>query len=308
MKILLTFILITVVANSVFCQQVPKVSMGTIRHFENFKSDYVEARNVDVWLPDNYDSARKYSVLYMHDGQMLFDSTINWNKQEWKADETTGQLLKHHKIRDCIIVGIWNTGKNRHIDYFPQKPFQSLTLHKQDSILKAKRDGTIEIFSGKIQSDRYLRFIVNELKPFIDHSFSTYKDRKNTFIAGSSMGGLISIYAICEYPDVFGGAACLSTHWTGTFSAENNPFPAALFNYLNDNLPLQATHKIYFDYGTATLDSLYEPFQLKVDTIMKKKGYTLKNWMTKKFPGEDHSESSWGKRFKIPLLFLLGSK
>ena len=78
------------------------------------------------------------------------------------------------------------------------------------------------VFSGKIQSDNYLKFLVKELKPFIDSSFSTLKDQQNTFIAGSSMGGLISMYAICEYPLVFGGAACLSTHWPGIFTMINN--------------------------------------------------------------------------------------
>ena len=86
------------------------------------------------------------------------------------------------------------------------------------------------MFPVPVQSDAYLKFLVTELKPFIDSTFSVATDRSNTFIAGSSMGGLISMYAVCEYPAVFGGAACLSTHWPGIFTAENNPIPEAFEN------------------------------------------------------------------------------
>ena len=120
------------------------------------------------------------------------------------------------------------------------------------------------------------------------------------------MGGLISMYAICEYPKVFGGAACMSTHWPGIFSMEGNPIPDAFINYLKTKLPDPKKHKIYFDYGTATLDALYPPLQQKADEVMKEKGFTGKNWITKEFPGEDHSEKAWHKRLHIPLTFLLG--
>lgn len=285
--------------------QVPKVAVGTIKQIENFQSKFVAARNIDVWLPENYSSDKKYAVLYMHDGKSLFDSTITWNKQSWEISETMSQLLKSKKVQDCIVVGIWNGEAKRHCEYFPQKPFESLTRSQQDSIYTLKRFGNQSFFADIVQSDNYLKFIVEELKPFIDANFATLKDQKNTFISGSSMGGLISIYAICEYPDVFGGAACISTHWTGILTGTNNPIPAAFMNYLKTNLPNPNTHKIYFDYGTKTLDALYEPFQIQVDKIMKEKGFTKKNWQTKKFVGADHSEKSWAKRMKIPLLFLL---
>lgn len=154
-------------------------------------------------------------------------------------------------------------------------------------------------------SDKYLKFIVSELKPYIDSTFSTLKDQPNTFIAGSSMGGLISMYALCEYPGVFGGAACLSTHWIGTVLMDNNPVPDAFVKYLNENLPDPAIHKIYFDYGDQTLDALYPPLQKKVDEVMKARGFSDKNWVTKFFPGKDHSEKSWNERLDIPLQFLL---
>ena len=242
----------------------------------------------------------------MQDGQMLFDSSVTWNKQEWGVDETISSLQQENKIKDCIVVGIWNTGAGRHSEYFPQKPFESLPKNQQDSVYNAYRFGGRSIFGGKpIISDRYLLFLAQELKPFIDKTYSTKKDRNNTFLAGSSMGALISLYALCEYPQLFGGAACLSTHWPGLFSMENNPVPDVFFAYLEKNLPDPKHHRIYFDHGTETLDAMYAELQSKVDGIMTRKKYTSTHWMSKSWPGQDHSERSWRSRLSVPLLFLL---
>jgi hypothetical protein len=301
------FILLVLMALSNCCfAQIQNPSSGKIIRIDCFSSKYVTTRNIDVWLPDDYTESKKYAVLYMHDGQMLFDSTITWNKQEWMVDETVSSLLNNKIIKNVIVVGVWNGGKTRHIDYFPQKPFESLSQAEQDSLYNKNRPNGASVFNdGKVQSDNYLKFLVEELKPRIDSQFATLKNRKNTFIAGSSMGGLISMYAICEYPNVFGRAACLSTHWPGIFTLENNPIPQSFYSYLQEHLPSPKTHKIYFDYGTKTLDAMYPPLQEKVDVIMKNKGFTIKNWMTKKFEGEDHSEKAWQKRLYIPLTFLL---
>lgn len=281
------------------------VVSGKVQRFENFKSQLIDARNVDVWLPDGYSEKEKYAVLYMHDGQALYDAQSTWNKQAWEIDEVAGKLIAEGKTQKFIVVGIWNNGPKRHPEYFPQKPFESLNAIQKDSVTAQlqKAGRTKEAFQP--YSDLYLKFLVTELKPFIDRTFATKKDQKNTFIAGSSMGGLISMYAICEYPKVFGGAACLSTHWPGTFTVENNPIPEAFVQYLKNKLPHPKTHKIYFDYGDQTLDALYPALQQKVDVVMKAKGYTNKNWETKFFPGENHSEVAWAKRLDIPLLFLL---
>ncbi|MEM9544626.1 MAG: alpha/beta hydrolase-fold protein [Bacteroidota bacterium] len=282
-----------------------RLSSGKIERVENFASNYINARNIDVWLPDDYNDDQKYAVLYMHDGQMLFDSMTTWNKQEWGVDEIMSTLLTSADIRNTIVVAIWNT-EYRHSEYFPQKPFESLPKQFQDSLINhGKRNGTNPLFKSGILSDNYLKFIVTELKPYIDKKYSTLPDPNNTFIAGSSMGGLISMYAICEYPEVFSGAACLSTHWVGTFDTVNNPIPNAFANYLEQNLPDFSTHRIYFDYGTETLDALYEPYQNLVDSIMIKNGFTSTNWKTLKFDGADHSERAWSRRLNIPLQFLL---
>ncbi len=287
--------------------QLPAVVSGRLQRHENFASAYVTSRNVDVWLPEGYTSSKKYNVLYMHDGQMLFDSATTWNKQAWDVDDVISELLQQQKIKDLIVVAIWNGGTTRHSDYFPQKPFEALSKAEKDTVYSAARTNAVSVFNNyKIQSDNYLKFLVREVKPFIDKNYSVYKDRSHTFIAGSSMGGLISLYAICEYPKIFGGAACLSTHWPGIFSMENNPVPNAFFNYMKNHLPNPKKHKLYFDYGNATLDALYPPLQQQADAIMIEKGFTGVNWTTKFFPGEDHSEKAWNKRLHIPLTFLLG--
>lgn len=240
-----------------------KVTSGKVQRMANFQSKLIDARNIDIWLPDGYSNKEKYAVLYMNDGQALYDAESTWNKQAWEVDEVAGKLIGEGKTQKFIVVGIWNNGAKRHPEYFPQKPYESLTQIQKDTVTAQlqKAGRTKEIFTP--YSDLYLKFLVNELKPFIDKNFSTKTDQKNTFIAGSSMGGLISMYAICEYPKIFGGAACLSTHWPGTFSAINNPIPDAFANYLKANLPNPKDHKIYFDYGDQTLDAMYKPLQEK---------------------------------------------
>ncbi len=284
----------------------PTVSSGYIQHFGNFSSKYVNSRNVDVWLPESYSPEKKYAVLYMHDGQMLFDSTKTWNHSAWDADDAAAKLIAEKKLRDVIIVGIWNDGVNRHIEYFPEKPFKLLSKQQQDSLFTAGSPGGASLFAKpELRSDDYLKFIVTELKPFIDRAFSTESDRDNTFVAGSSMGGLISLYAICEYPQVFGGAACLSTHWPGVFARERNPIPPRFFEYMREHLPDPRTHKIYFDFGDQTLDALYPPLQELADKVMESRGFTSASWQTRFFPGDEHSEHAWKRRLHIPLQFLL---
>ena len=269
--------------------------MGKIQRF-HLTSAFVDHRNIDVWLPEGYNTSKKYAVLYMHDGQMLFDSTTTWNRQEWKVDETMSRLIREEKIRPTIVVGIWNNGSKRHAEYFPQKVINTLPAVARRELDSFMRGGP--------RADDYLKFMVTELKPFIDQTFSTDTTPLNTFICGSSMGGLISLYALCEYPGIFSGAACLSTHWPGIFRA-NDIIPASIIRYAGGNLPPPGHHKIYFDHGTETLDALYPPYQEKMDEVMKAKGYDASHWMTRIFPGTAHTEQAWADRLKLPLQFLL---
>lgn len=295
-----------VLSNLIFSQEIPEVSFGRIERIENFQSQFVTARTIDVWLPKDYSTTKKYAVLYMHDGQMLYDATQTWNKQAWEVDEVLEKLHAENKIQDIIVVGIWNGGATRHSDYFPQKAFELLPEKQQDSIYSLERSPGVKYFNAKVTSDNYLKFMVQELKPLIDGKYAVHTSKEHTFVAGSSMGGLISMYAICEYPSVFGGAACISTHWPGIFQVENNPIPNAFYRYLEKHLPNPKEHRIYFDFGTATLDALYEPLQKEVDAIMLQKGYNVNNWLTKKFEGENHSEMAWQKRLHFPFVFLFG--
>lgn len=275
------------------------LASGNLYRVNDFPSEYIKPRPVDLWLPEDYSKYKKYAVLYMHDGQMLFDSTTTWNKQEWKVDEWASKLMKEGKTKEFIVVGVHNIKVLRNSNYFPQKVYKTL-LEKDKNALKAMTDK--QNAKSSINSDDYLKFLVKELKPFIDANYATKTEKEDTFVMGSSRGGFISMYAISEYPGVFGGAACLSTHWTGTYENINNGIPDAFFAYMESHLPDSKNHKLYFDYGTETLDEKYLPFQDKADKVIKAKGHT-KNI---KFPGTDHSEVSWGARLDIPLTFLLG--
>lgn len=278
---------------------IPTVSAGSIHRLADFPSQYVAPRNVDVWLPPNYDATQKYPVVYFHDGQMLFDETITWNKQEWKLDEVASDLIAANKIRPFIAVGVFNTGATRHSEYFPAKPIELLPESLKASLLK-------DNLAGRSRSDAYLKFLVTELKPYIDAHFSTLTDTQNTMVAGSSMGGLISMYAFTQYPQVFGAAACFSTHWPGNANLTDGKIPAAFQSYLESSLPRTNSARIMFLYGDKTLDALYPPHQKKVDELMAKKGWKAPNWTTKFYPGDDHSEKSWAKQLPDALVFLLG--
>jgi predicted alpha/beta superfamily hydrolase len=159
-------------------------SHGRIERIEKFESKYVDARNVDVWLPDGYtpnSPTKRYAVLYMHDGQMLFDAKTTWNKKAWHIDRTISMLAAEGKIRDTIVVGIWNAGELRHSEFFPEKALVHMN--------SAHREKFIELgLRGKARADAYLRFIVTELKPEIDRRYATLTDADNTFLMGSSMG------------------------------------------------------------------------------------------------------------------------
>ena len=279
---------------------------GIIHRIDSFPTKFIVPRTVDIWLPSNYAEDKKYSVLYMQDGQMLFDASSTWNKQEWMVDEVVSKLNAENKIEDMIVVAIWNIPTIRHADLFPKKPLQQLSKDKIEFIYVEAQKLNYNLKIEDINSDNYLKFIVKELKPYIDKKYSVYKDAKHTGIMGSSMGGLISMYAICEYPKVFGKAACLSTHWVGFRDFENNPIPESFFAYMEKNLPNPKDHKIYFDYGTETLDASYLKYEYRVDEVLQSKGYTTENYKNLKFEGENHSEASWQKRINIPIEFMFG--
>lgn len=299
-----TFLSFILIFNWGINAQTANVNAGKIEHYLSFQSSFVGPRNIDIWLPEGYDSTLRYPVLYMQDGKALFDAAIMWNHQSWNVDETAQYLISQKQIRPFILVAIWNAEKYRHSEFCPQKPFESLDSFTQQKLYKAKRRDSSIIFNRNVYADAYLKFLVTELKPFVDSHYSTLVNRENTSIAGSSMGAMISLYAVCEYPEVFGTAACISTHWPVIYTAKDNPFPEAFFKYLNENLPDPQTHRLYFDYGTATLDTLYRQYQIKVDAILESKGYRAPQLKSMVFPGAEHNENAWNKRVWMPLVFL----
>jgi len=279
----------------------PSVAVGRLERLPNFPSKFVDARHVDVWLPAGYRADRPHAVLYMHDGQMLFDAGTTWNKQAWNLHEAVQRLINDGRLTDTIVVGVWNNGPYRHSEYFPQKFLPLMPAARREQHVA-------QGLKGKPQSDDYLRFLVEELKPAIDARYATRRDAANTVLMGSSMGGLISVYAMNEYPQVFGGAAGLSTHWVGMHKA-NAAIPLAAFNYLRDHLADPATHRLYQDHGTTELDALYAPYQSVVDDLARERGYVDGvNFDTRVFAGTGHNEKAWADRLETPLLFLLGKR
>ena len=279
-------------------QPLPEVATGRIERLPAIASRYVDPRPVDVWLPADYSPGKRYQVLYMQDGQMLYDAGKAWNHQAWDVHLAVDRLVKAGRIAETIVVGIWNNGKLRHSEYMPQKflPF----------VPQAWRQSYIEqALAGQPRSDAYLRYLVEELKPAIDARYATRPEREHTVVMGSSMGGLISLYAMNEYPQVFGGAAGLSTHWVGIFQP-NSQLPLAAYNYLQGHLADPATHRLYMDHGTAELDALYGAYQPFIDQLVKDRGYTSANSISRVFEGQGHNERDWAARVEIPLAFLLG--
>ena len=282
------------------------VSAGTIVDLGIVESKLTDPRRVVVWLPSSYrPGGPRHAVLYMHDGQNLFDKGTAGYGMEWKVDEHLDQLIRSKQVRPTIVVGLWNTPK-RLQEYVPSKAFVSLP---DDYRGKVKA-----LYGGDPLSDGYLEFIVRELKPRIDRQFRVKTDRANTVIMGSSMGALISLYAIDEYPQVFGGAGMMSTHWPLVINPDNSPLrdadyevvSAAFERYLGPALPDPKAHRLYFDHGTETLDAVYKRYQDRVDSVVAKRGYVQgRNWMTRNYPGQKHNEISWASRVDVPLKFLL---
>lgn len=283
-------------------QPLPKVDAGRVERLEKFASQHVDARHVDVWLPPGYTRDKRYAVLYMHDGQMLYDAGITWNRQAWFVDRVAARAQAEGRLREFIVVGVWNNGTQRTSEYYPQKFLPHLWP-------EALREGFVQrALAGKARSDAYLRFLVEELKPEIDRRYATLADAEHTFLMGSSMGGLISVYALLEYPQVFGGAAALSTHWIGGY--EHDPaFVDAALAYLRDKLPgALAGRRLYMDRGTTELDAKYDKAQPQIDALFRERGLAEPRFVTRVFEGTGHNERAWSERLEIPLAFLLGRR
>jgi predicted alpha/beta superfamily hydrolase len=172
----------------------PSTRTGDVRTHDAFHSKVLgNDRRLWVYLPPGYDaSADRYPVLYMHDGQNLFDAATSF-VGEWQADESAERLIKSRAIQPLVIVGIDNTPA-RMDEYTPTRD-----VH----------------YGVGGNGERYARFVVEEVKPFIDRTYRTLPDRDHTAVAGSSLGGLISLYCALKYPDTFSriGIVSPSLQW-----------------------------------------------------------------------------------------------
>lgn len=219
-------------------------------------------RRIWMYLPKSYAvSSKTYPVLYMHDGQNLFNEQTAGLGGEWGVDECLDSLQKQLG-KEAIVIGIDHGGDRRMNEYNPYYHFQY----------------------GKGEGKEYIDFIVKNLKPYIDNKFRTKKGVENTFIAGSSMGGLISLHALFQYPDVFGGAGVFSpAFWIAPQLYQD----AAEFKE-------QGTPKIYFYAGGRESASMLTDMDKMIGVLQKKTNYRIRRSV---FPLGEHNEKAWRSEF-----------
>jgi len=279
---------------------------GRLVEYTDVASAHAATRNVTVWLPPDYEASdARYPVLYMHDGQNLFDAAMA-PFGEWGVDEHLGRLIAAGQVRAPIVVGVWNTPL-RLREYVPADLIAALPDDMRGDIQS--------IYGGPSLSEGYLAFLTDELKPFIDRTYRTLTGPADTAMAGSSMGGLMSLYSVMKRPDVFGACACLSTHWPlkvvgledgAPLATWRDRLVAAWTGVIAAGLPDPAMgRRFYFDHGDETLDQFYAAFQIRIDETFRARAYAPDQFETLVFPGAQHNETSWNARLDVPLKFLL---
>ncbi|MCD6544282.1 MAG: alpha/beta hydrolase [Flavobacteriaceae bacterium] len=237
-------------------------------------------RKRKIWLylpPDYHNSQKKYPVIYMHDGQNLFDEKTSFSG-EWRVDEALNQIFKDNGF-GAIVIGIEN-GSNKRLDEY--------------SLWKNSKYG-----GGK--GDAYIDFIVTTLKPYVDKKFRTRSDKSNTVIFGSSMGGLISFYATLKYPEVFGKSGVFSpSFW---FSEQSFVFAKSKGNLNHTKIYFLAGDKegesVAFDEINHTVKDMNT-----IVSILKKQGFEPKNIKEIVVHGGKHNEKMWRENFKNAILWL----
>jgi len=257
---------------------------GDVRVHEDFKSQHLgNNRRLLVYLPPDYekDKSQRYPVLYMQDGQNLFDDATSF-AGEWHVDETAERLIKEGKIRPLIIVGIENAGGDRVDEYTP---------------VSSRGEGG--------RGALYAKFVVDEVKPFIDKTYRTKPDQASTGIGGSSLGGLISLYIVKQHPDVFGRCAAVSPSlwWNlGQFLAEAQ----------KDAAWARGT-RIWFDMGTKEDEENVMVSQMRINDCtdfarsLERAGLKPgQDFTWRKIEGATHNEAAWADRFDDVLIYLYG--
>lgn len=261
---------------------------GTLVYWKDVSSAFLEeTRHVVIWLPPEYDSAsdKKYRVIYTHDGQNLFDPRLSYTNVDWGIDEAMMRGVANDEYEPAIVVGIWNT---------PARLFEYSPWH---------------------QAPQYARFMLEELMPRVEAQFNVLTGPQNTFVMGSSMGGLVSWYLLKEHSDVFGACGCVSTHLTwspqmiewvaGRDPSTADPTPYILTD-IADGQTMPTNVRLYFDYGTEELDAAYEAPHLAVKAWLIEQGFSEgSNLAMQKFDGAGHKESAWRARVDQQLRWML---
>ncbi|MGN0186817.1 MAG: alpha/beta hydrolase [Paludibacteraceae bacterium] len=269
------------------------VSDGRLYEMRLFSPEMADTVTIDIWTPNDYDTRTRHHVVYMHDGQNLFDANATWNHQSWNMDSTTQRLIDQKTIPPTIIVGIHSNDATRIGDLMPQKLMNLVRNNTTRRTLD-------QLSGGPYRGETYLAFITHTLKPTIDRQFATDPTPTATSIMGSSMGGLISLAAMVEYPDLFGAAACLSTHINNP--DEHGGLYDALKIYLTNNLQLDHTRRLYLDCGDQTVDADYTPYFDNMVALID--SLCTAEMQVRFFPGDEHSERCWEHRVDIPLTFI----
>jgi predicted alpha/beta superfamily hydrolase len=232
-------------------------------------------RDILVYVPEGYDDgSRRYPVLYLHDGQNLFDSTTAYIPgKAWHVHETADALIAAGEIEPLIIVGIYNTGKHRIDEYTPTA-------------------------NGKLgggQAYLYGRMLIEEVKPMIDSTYRTQPARETTGLGGSSLGGLVTLYLGLERPDVFGKLAVLSPSvwWDHKI----------ILSFVNEAMP-RPDLKIWLDMGTKEGKNGLKDSDM-LFRLLKERGWRDGNdLMYTRVPGGTHDETAWAGRVAPFLKFL----
>jgi len=263
----------------VYWTDVPSAFLGPVRH-------------VEVWLPPGYDEATttRYPVLYMSDGQNLFDPRIANTGVDWGVDEAVMRLVKRGTIPPVIVVGAWSTGE-RGPEYSPWHT-----------------------------APDYARFLIEELMPRVNREFRTRTGPGNTAVMGSSMGGLLSFYLVSHHPEAFGACGCISTHFPISEAVVAQYFSGLVATATPDTTPyiirdIRAGFRVpkgtryWFDYGSMGLDSAYAPTHAVVRTWLLGQGLVEgRDFVIRQYVGATHNEASWRARLEDPLTFLFGRR
>jgi predicted alpha/beta superfamily hydrolase len=249
---------------------------GDVRKHDAFHSRYLaHDRTIIVYLPPGYDdeTADRYPVLYLHDGQNVFDRATSIG-EEWHVDEKAQAMILAGEIAPLIVVGIYNTGVHRIDEYAPT----------------ARPD-----MGGGGHADDYGRMLVEELKPFIDSTYKTLPSAASTAIGGSSLGGLLTIHLGLRYPTAFNKLAVMSPSvwWDDRVILRE-------IAGLPHKLPL----RIWLDAGTAEGEQVIADARALRDALVAK-GWTIGDDLAYlEAPGGEHNEQSWGARIDAVLKFL----